>query len=115
MIKDGVLDGVDYVFGAHLDSQKPLGKISLGEGYQMAAVDKFTIHIQGKGGHGARPQDSVDSIVVGSEIVSALQKIVSRGVSPLKSAVVSIGVFQSGSAFNVIADKATYRRNCTDL
>ncbi len=106
MIKDGVLDGVDYVFGAHLDSQKPLGKISLGEGYQMAAVDKFTIHIQGKGGHAARPQDSVDSIVVGSEIVSALQKIVSRGVSPLKSAVVSIGVFQSGSAFNVIADKA---------
>ncbi|MBB6447734.1 M20 metallopeptidase family protein [Bacillus benzoevorans] len=106
MIEDGVLDGVDYVFGAHLDSQKPLGKIALGEGFQMAAVDKFAIHIQGKGGHAARPQDSVDSLVVGSEIVSALQKIVSRGVSPLESAVVSIGVFQSGSAFNVIADKA---------
>lgn len=106
MIEDGALEDVDYVFGAHLDSQKPLGKISLGEGYQMAAVDKFSIHIQGKGGHAARPQDSVDSIVIGSEIVNALQKIVSRGVSPLESAVVSIGVFQSGSAFNVIADKA---------
>ena len=107
MIEDGVLDGVDYVFGAHLDSQMPLGKISVGEGYQMAAVDKFAIHIQGKGGHGARPQDAVDSIVIGSEIVSSLQKIVSRGVNPLQSAVVTIGVFQSGSAFNVIADKAT--------
>jgi amidohydrolase len=107
MIEDGVLDGVDYVFGAHLDSQTPLGKISVGEGYQMAAVDKFAIHIQGKGGHGARPQDAVDSIVIGSDIVSSLQKIVSRGVNPLQSAVVTIGVFQSGSAFNVIADKAT--------
>lgn len=106
MIEDGVLDGVDYVFGAHLDSKTPLGKLSVGEGYKMAAVDKFAIHIQGKGGHGARPQDAVDSIVIGSEIVSSIQKIVSRGVSPLQSAVVTIGVFQSGSAFNIIADKA---------
>ena len=107
MIEDGVLDGVDYVFGAHLDSQTPLGKIAVGEGYQMAAVDKFAIHIQGKGGHGARPHEAIDSIVIGSDIVSSLQKIVSRGVNPLQSAVVTIGVFQSGSAFNVIADKAT--------
>lgn len=107
MVEEGVLDGVDYVFGAHLDSQTPLGKITVGEGYQMAAVDKFAIHIQGKGGHGARPQDSIDSIVIGSEIVSSLQKIVSRGINPLQSAVVTIGVFQAGSAFNIIADKAT--------
>lgn len=107
MVADGVLDGVDYVFGAHLNSQAPLGKISVGEGYKMAAVDKFAIHIQGKGGHGARPHEAVDSIVIGSDIVSSLQKIVSRSVDPLQSAVVTIGVFQSGSAFNVIADKAT--------
>jgi amidohydrolase len=106
MVEDGVLDGVDYVFGIHLDSQAPLGKVLVGEGYQMAAVDKFAIHIQGRGGHGARPHEAIDSIVIGTEIVSALQKIVSRGVDPLKSAVVTIGVFQSGSAFNVIADKA---------
>ena len=106
MIEDGVLDGVDYVFGAHLDSQTPLGKITVGEGYQMAAVDKFEIHIQGKGGHGARPHEAIDSIVIGSDIISSLQKIVSRGVNPLQSAVVTIGVFQSGTAFNVIADKA---------
>ena len=107
MIEDGVLDGVDYVFGAHLASQFPLGTLGVGEGYQMAAVDKFAIHIQGKGGHGARPHDTIDSIVIGSDIVNSLQKIVSRGVNPLQSAVVTIGVFQSGSAFNIIADKAT--------
>ncbi|WP_428909893.1 M20 metallopeptidase family protein [Niallia sp. Krafla_26] len=107
MIEEGILEGVDYVFGAHLGSQIPLGKIAVGEGYQMAAVDKFKIEIRGKGGHGARPQDSVDSIVIGSEVVSGLQKIVSRGTDPLQSAVVTIGVFQAGSAFNVIADKAT--------
>ena len=49
----------------------------------MAAVNKFAIHIQGKGGHGARPHDTIDSIVIGSDIVNSLQKIVSRGVSPL--------------------------------
>lgn len=107
MIEEGILDGVDYVFAAHVDPKMPLGKISVGEGYQMAAVDKFAIHVQGKGGHGARPHEAVDSIVVGSDIVSSLQKIVSRSVSPLQSAVVTIGVFQSGRAFNVIADKAT--------
>jgi amidohydrolase len=107
MIEDGILDEVDYVFAAHLDSQTPLGKITVGSGYQMAAVDKFAIHIQGKGGHGGRPHDAVDTIVIGSEVVSALQKIVSRSVNPLQSAVVTIGIFQAGSAFNVIADKAT--------
>lgn len=107
MIEEGILDKVDYVFAAHLSSQAPLGKVLVGEGYQMAAVDKFAIHVQGKGGHGARPQDSIDSIVIGSEIVSGLQKIVSRGIDPLQAAVVTIGIFQAGSAFNVIADKAT--------
>lgn len=107
MIEGHVLDGVDYVFGAHLDSQIPLGKVAVGEGVKMAAVDKFKIVIKGKGGHGARPHHTIDSIVIGSEIVSSLQKIVSRKIDPLKSAVVTIGVFQAGSAFNVIADTAT--------
>lgn len=107
MVEENVLDGVDYVFGAHLDSQIPLGKVAVGEGYRMAAVDKFKIVIEGKGGHGARPHHTVDSIVIGSEVVSALQKVVSRRVDPLQPAVVTIGVFQAGSAFNVIADKAT--------
>ena len=106
MIAEGILDKVDYVFGAHLATNIPLGKVAVGDGFKMAAVDKFEILIKGKGGHGARPQDSIDSIVIGSEIVSSLQKIVSRRIDPLQPAVVTIGVFQAGSAFNIIADTA---------
>lgn len=106
MIEEGILEGVDYVFGAHLASDIPLGKIGVGEGYQMAAVDKFEITIQGRGGHGARPHHTIDSLVIGTSVVEGLQKIVSRSVDPLKSAVVSIGVFHAGNAFNVIPDTA---------
>ncbi|MBO1005787.1 M20 metallopeptidase family protein [Pseudogracilibacillus auburnensis] len=106
MIEENVLTGVDYVFGAHLASDIPLGQVAIGAGYKMAAVDKFEIVIEGKGGHGARPHNTVDSIVIGSEVVNSLQKIVSRRISPLDSAVVTIGVFQAGSAFNIIANTA---------
>lgn len=106
MIEDGALDGVEYVFGAHLASELPLGKVGVRDGAIMAAVDAFTIQIQGKGGHGAKPHHTVDALVIGTQVVNALQQIVSRRVNPLQSAVVTIGVFQSGQAFNVIADSA---------
>lgn len=106
IVKEGVLDGVDAVFGAHLASELPLGTVAVGSGYKMAAVDRFELTIQGKGGHGAKPHEAIDSIVVGSEVVHALQKIVSRRVDPIESAVVTVGVFQAGKAFNVIADHA---------
>lgn len=101
------LRDVDYTFAAHLASDLPVGQIAVGPGYKMAAVDKFKLSITGLGGHGARPQDANDPIVIGSDIVNALQKIVSRRVDPLKSAVVTIGVFQAGNAFNVIPNHAT--------
>lgn len=72
----------------------------------MAAVDKFAVTIQGKGGHGGRPHDTNDPIVIGGDILNGLQKIVSRKTDPLQSAVVSVGVFQAGNAFNVIPDTA---------
>ncbi|MCL9661051.1 amidohydrolase [Paenibacillus hunanensis] len=106
MIEDGALDGVDEVYGAHLASYLPYGRIAVVAGPAMAAADGFSIVIQGKGGHGARPDQTVDSIVVGSQVVGALQNIVARHVNPLKSAVVTVGVFQAGSAFNIIADTA---------
>ncbi|OCA88349.1 peptidase M20 [Bacillus sp. FJAT-27225] len=106
MIEEGILDEVDYVFGAHLASDIPLGQVAVGSGYKMAAVDKFKITVKGHGGHGARPNESIDPIVIGSEIVQSLQKIVSRRVNPLKPAVVTLGVFQAGAAFNVIPDEA---------
>ncbi|MBK5443316.1 M20 family metallopeptidase [Peribacillus sp. TH24] len=106
MIEDGCLDGVDVIYGAHVSSILPLGMVAIGEGYIMAAGDTFEIEIYGKGGHGATPHLSVDPIVVGSQLVLNLQQIVSRRVDPSKTAVVSVGSFQSGQASNIIPDTA---------
>lgn len=106
MIEEGILETVDAVFAAHLASDVPLGKISLGSGFQSAAVDKFEITIQGKGGHGARPHQAIDALVVGTTVVENLQKIVSRKIDPMQSVVVTVGTFQAGSAFNIIPDTA---------
>lgn len=106
MIEEGALEGVDVIFGAHLDTSEFTGTISVGAGYQMAAVDRFKITLQGLGGHGARPHETKDAIVLGSKIISDLQQIVSRRIDPFSPAVVTVGIFQSGSAFNIIADSA---------
>ncbi|MGE7020890.1 M20 metallopeptidase family protein [Solibacillus cecembensis] len=106
MIAQNILKDVDYVFAAHLDSSQPVGQIAVGAGYQMAAVDYFRIDIQGKGGHGAKPHETKDALIIGAELVGSLQKIVSRAIDPLQSAVVTVGQFHAGSAFNVIANTA---------
>jgi len=106
MVKELDMDEVDYVFGAHLASDLPVGKIGIGAGDRMAAVDKFAITITGKGGHGASPHEANDPMVIVSDVVNALQKMVSRRTNPLESAVVTIGVFRSGNAFNVIPNEA---------
>lgn len=106
MIEDGCLDGVDVIFGAHVWSGEPIGTVGVGEGFMMAAMDSFHIEIQGKGGHGATPHLTVDSLLLGSQLVSNLQHIVSRRVDPLESAVVTVGSFHSGNAFNVIPQSA---------
>jgi amidohydrolase len=104
MIEDRCLDGVDYIFGTHLWATEPLGKIQYKTGAIMAAADRFEITIQGQGGHGAKPHETKDSIVIGAQIVLALQQIVSRRVSPMDAAVISVGSFEAKNAFNVIAD-----------
>ncbi|MFC0472931.1 M20 family metallopeptidase [Halalkalibacter kiskunsagensis] len=107
MIKDGCLDGVDAIYGTHLWSTMPLGQIGYRQGPIMAAADRFELVIRGRGGHGASPHETVDSITVAASVVSQLQHIVSRNIDPLKSAVISIGSFHAGGAFNVIADSAS--------
>ncbi len=104
MVADGALDGVDAIFGAHLWSMLPVGQVEIAEGPIMANVDDFTIDIQGKGGHGALPHQTVDPIVIGSQIVMSLQTIASRNINPLESVVVTVGTFHAGDNFNVIAD-----------
>ncbi len=111
MIEAGVLDDppVDAVFGIHLDQDAPVGKVSLAGGPVMAAADRFTIVIKGKGGHGAKPQTAIDPIAIGSQIVVALQTLISREYDPVATGVVSVCAFLSGSAFNVIPDTAELR------
>jgi amidohydrolase len=108
MIEEGVLSNpdVDAIIGLHLWNNLPLGTIGVREGALMAAVECFKCEILGKGGHGAMPHQTVDSIVVGSQIVNSLQTIVARNISPIDSAVVTVGEFHSGTALNVIADTA---------
>jgi amidohydrolase len=108
MIEEGVLTNpdVDAIVGLHLWNNLPLGTIGVRSGPLMAAVELFHLTIQGKGGHGAMPHQTVDAIVVGSQIVNALQSIVSRNINPIDSAVVTVGEFHSGTAENVIADTA---------
>ncbi|RNF39617.1 M20 family metallopeptidase [Planococcus salinus] len=106
MIEDGCLEGVDVIFGTHLQAQIPLGEIAYRSGPLQAAPDKFDIKIIGKGGHGANPHETKDSIVIGGQLINNLQQIVSRRIDPLESAVVSICNFEAKNPYNVIADTA---------
>lgn len=108
MIEAGVLKNPDVngIIGLHIWNNLPLGTVGVRAGALMAAVECFNITVLGKGGHGAIPQQTVDSIVVAAQIVNALQTIVSRNVNPIDSAVVTVGEFHAGSKRNVIANTA---------
>jgi amidohydrolase len=108
MIAAGVLQhpDVDAIIGLHLWNNLPLGTVGVRPGALMAAVEGFRCTILGKGGHGAIPQQTVDSVVVAAQVVTALQTIVARNVDPIESAVVTVGELHAGTAMNVIADTA---------
>jgi amidohydrolase len=107
IVESGVLTDVDAVFGTHLWVNAPTGVIQTSKGPFMAGADRFEIKVQGKGGHGAQPHQTKDAIVIASQMVSSLQQIVSRRIDPLRTAVLTVGTFESGTTFNVIADSAT--------
>lgn len=107
MVNCGVLNNVDNIFGMHISSDLPAGSVSADAGPRCASADIFSIKITGKGGHGARPDQCVDAVVVASAIVMNLQSIVSREFSPLEPVVLTVGSIVSGSRFNVIAQTAT--------
>jgi len=108
MIEEGVLKNpdVDAIIGLHLWNNLPIGTVGVRTGALMAAVECFRCTILGKGGHGAMPHQTVDSVVVSAQIVNALQTIVARNVDPIESAVVTVGELHAGTAQNVIADTA---------
>jgi amidohydrolase len=107
MIGDGVLEkpDVEMIFGLHVDPWIPVGKIGLKDGPMMAQVDDFDMIITGKSGHGARPHLGCDAVYIASQVVGALQSVVSRTTDPLQPAVLSIGRISGGVARNVIADE----------
>jgi len=101
-IADGALEGVASAFGLHLWSPMPVGRIGINRGALMAAVDHFEIEIVGRGGHGAMPHEASDPILAAARVIEGLQAVVAREISPLDSAVVTVGSIHGGSAFNVI-------------
>lgn len=108
MIEEGVMENpkVDYAVGCHLWPASPEGTIGVKAGPIMAAMNRFDIRIIGSEGHGAMPHLCVDALEVGTQVVNALQRIVSRHMNPLKPTVVSVGAFHAGKAFNIIPGEA---------
>lgn len=106
IIAEGGLSGVDAIIGAHLWQPVQIGTIGLSYDRFMASADEFTITVQGRGGHGSMPHQTVDALLVGAQIAVALNTIVSRNVNPLEQAVISLGVFKAGDVFNIIPDTA---------
>ncbi len=108
MIAAGVMENptVDYSVGCHVWPDLPEGTVGVRAGPLMAAMDRFDLKIIGKGGHGSMPHLCVDALEVGTQVVSALQRVVSRQMKPLKPAVVTVGSFHAGTAFNVIPGEA---------
>ncbi|MBU0968105.1 MAG: amidohydrolase [Proteobacteria bacterium] len=105
MIAAGALEGVDAIFGGHIERHYGVGEISVQPGIICAFTDEFQIIIRGTGGHAAKPHESVDCIVAASFLVACLQTLVARETNPVFPAVVTVGKINGGTATNVIADQ----------
>jgi amidohydrolase len=104
MLEDGLLDrfGIQQVYGMHTSPNHELGSFALCAGPMLAACDKFTIEITGKGAHAARPHEGIDPVVIAAQTIMALQTIASRNIDPLEAVVVSTCMVRAGDAFNII-------------
>lgn len=106
VLQSDVLDEVEAIFAGHVTHHYRLGEIMVSPGTITAHADRFTIRVRGKGGHGARPHEAVDAVVVTSLLITAIQTLVSRGTNPVHPSVVTIGSVRAGTAHNVIAEDA---------
>lgn len=111
MIQAGVLENPypEVAFGLHLWSGLPTGQVAVRSGPLMASATEFQVEVVGQAGHGAQPHLTVDALVAGVHIVSALQTVVSRNVDPLETLVVTVGEMHAGTAFNIVAGRAILR------
>ena len=117
MIEEGVMENphIDLMLGQHVWPNVPYGKMAIRNGAMMASSDRFFITVHGKASHGSAPENGIDAITISAQIISALQTIVSRNVSPLDSAVVTIGTIHGGNRYNVIADTVVMEGTCRNL
>lgn len=117
MIADGVLENpkVDVMLAQHVSPHYPTGTIALRSGAMSASSDRFAIAVSGKSSHGSAPEDGVDAVVMGTQVISALQTIISRNIGPQDSAVLTIGTVQAGSRYNIIPDSFKMEGTCRTL
>jgi amidohydrolase len=111
ILRAGVLENPtpDACLALHLWNEKPLGWLGVGPGPKMAGSEIFKVKLTGKGGHGAQPHQGIDPVVASAQVITALQTVVSRNISPLQAAVVSVTQVHAGDAFNVIPPSAELR------
>jgi amidohydrolase len=107
IVKAGAADGMDSIIGIHLASYMPVGKFGVLYGALTSSTDRFDITIQGKGGHSSQPEMTVDPIVIGAQVITHVQQIVSRHVSALDKVVISVTMLNAGTAYNIIPDTLT--------
>jgi len=117
MVQDGLMERfrIEEVYGMHNYPGLPVGQFAIRPGALMASADRLTIQIEGHGGHAARPHLTIDSVLVGAQMINQIQSIVARNVDPLQSAVISICMFQAGSTDNVIPQTAFLRGTARSL
>jgi len=106
VIASGALEGVTAIFGSHVTHHYRVGEIMVAEGVITAQSDRFAIEVHGRGGHGARPHEATDAVVITGLLITVLQTLVSREIDPVHPSVVTVGRVEAGSAPNVIAETA---------
>ena len=106
MIEAGALEGVRAIFGGHVTHEWPTGNIMIRKGAMTAQSDRFFITVTGKGGHGARPHEAIDAVVIAALLITTLQTLVSRHTNPVHPSVITVGKVEAGTAPNVIAESA---------
>lgn len=105
MIEDGVLEGVDAIFGLHVFPDTPVGTVGVIPGPAFAAADSFHLVVRGQGGHGAYPHRTVDPIVLSAQVITAIQTIVARRLRPFDSGVITVGSIHGGTKSNIIPEE----------
>ena len=106
MLQAGALDSVDAIFAGHVTTEYPVGRIMVSEGTITAHSDRFCIEVRGESGHGARPHEAVDAVLVTGLLITSIQSLVSRYVNPIWPSVVTVGQVHAGTAANIIAGYA---------